>query len=189
MCLEGFPRAPFLKTLIGCQRQRHATDDDDDEMASAAATAAAAAREEKAFDSLTSSQRHAEPLTGFIEAYELITCTSRQNLVSPAAWVVGHCLPAGAIVSWLLLTWSAAHTLRTACMLYENSVTSPADYGNWSSRRQTAIWLQDISFVAVALTSLPISPVHWILLSSYRTRLHNAPYYVKILLESSRKLL
>jgi len=38
--------------LIGCQRQRHATDDEqnDDEMVSAPAAAAAAAREE-AFDS------------------------------------------------------------------------------------------------------------------------------------------
>jgi len=72
-------------------------------------------------------------------------------------------------VSSLVFTWTAVQLTRSAEpeLLYENSMTKPADCGNWYSRPRTAIWLQYISFVAVSLTSLPISAVHWMLLSSY----------------------
>ena len=109
MSPEGFPRAPLRETLIGCQRQRRATDDDDDddddEMVSAAG-----ATEQPAFDSnvMSATGAPAGPLTSFNEACELITCTSRRNLVGRCLGGLrrprGHCLPAGTIVSSALLT-------------------------------------------------------------------------------------
>jgi len=141
MSPEGFPRAPLRETLIGCQRQRRATDDDDDddEMVSAAG-----ATEQPPFDSnvMSATGAPAGPLTSFNEACELITCTSRRNLVGRCLGGLrrprGHCLPAGTIVSSALLTWSTASWQRAPRrLLYENCMTKPADCGNWLSSQRT----------------------------------------------------
>jgi len=100
-----------------------------------------------------------EPLTGFNEAYELITCTSRRNRCLPG-WPVALPPSLGRNCQLTRRSLPGVQLAGAARTLYENCMTNLADCGNWPSRQRAAICLRDIVSSAT-LISLRFSAAHY----------------------------